>query len=226
MKKFVEILSQMGVSEETQKQFVDALKEWQEEQRTTLNEELRKRLEKAKQVCVEQVEKEKKRIADKVEIFCESIARKAEREAKKQAAIGESRSRRQLSAIKSLINDEFNIGSENNADLQAVRTENKRLRARINSLMEENRQASKRAERYNEVAKQITNRNRSLEKQIAESVLGREKAIKESKTAPAKTKTTRKTISEAQIRKPKQEPADNGIAAIADSMDDGPAFVK
>ena len=234
MTKIKDLLKQLGASEELTESILNELKDYRETTRQQLDEEFIARLEKAKQVCLEEFGKEKTKLARKVEVFLESRVNAIDREAQKQSAIGESEATKTLRDMKCLI-EGVDIGSAAK-DVQAVKGEMGALRHRLGQVMEEKTQFKEQAQRANQIAMKALERNKVLESTtsgqatVTESKKTKEPAKLESlRTAGGKPKTQRRVLTETVAResKTKYEPQSTpDVQKIAASIDDSPAYVS
>lgn len=238
MNKIKDLLKQMGASEELTEQIIKTFAEYTHTIETKLDEEFKARLQNAKKVCMEEVEKEKADLARKVEIFLEARIATINREAEKQAAIGESDASKTLRELKSLLEGVDN-GAQLTEDAQAAVAENKKLRLMVSQLQDKSAHLEEKATKANQIAMKALSLNRMLESkanggktETAETVAEGKKPVTEGKetlegvkTPSAQPQTTRKVMTESQVPA-KKEPAAGSpeISAIAAQLDDSPAF--
>lgn len=230
MEKIKSLLGQMKCSPEFQKQFVSLLEEWKKGIEEGAERTFKARLEKAKAIVLDEVEKEKTELRRKVEIFLESRVNTIDREARKQAANGETEAVRRLREINSLLEGSKDGGTSE--DNQAALAENnKKLRVMVGQLTEEKEQLIAQTKRAHELATKAIQRNRILEsklggepiKQVAES-----KGLESVRTASEDPKTSRPILTESQVPARQQEREESGhpeVMAIAEKLDGEPAFV-
>lgn len=231
MEKIKDLLKQLGASEELTESILNELQSFQVRTKKQLDEEFHARLEKAKQVCLEEFDKEKIKLAKKVEVFLESRVNTIDREAHKQTAIGESQSAKTLRDVKCLL-EGVSIG-EVAKDVQAVKDEANVLRIRLNQVMEEKDQLKAQAQRANEIAIKAIERNKILETTIRTPAtkINESKNLGSLKTQSQKPATERKVLEES-VAKPKRTISDNPASSdevrqIAATIDDSiPAFVS
>jgi len=225
MDKIKDLLKQLGASEDLSNAVVTELTAYDKRTQVKYDEEFKKRLEKAKQVCLEEFESEKKKLARKIEIFLESRVAKIDREAQRQAAIGESESAKTLRLVKRAV-DGVPIDGTTQA-FQAVKVENKRLRVRLNQILEEGGKFKAEAQRANTIAQKALERNRLLESRKTETVTEENKDLASLKVKSEEPKTTRKVMVESQ-EPARPKPANTGdpeIMQIASEVDATPAFL-
>lgn len=230
MEKIKDLLKQLGATQELTESILNELKSFYTRTKKQLDEEFHARLEKAKQVCLEEFDKEKVKLSKKVEVFLESRANTIDREAQKQAAIGESESAKTLRDMKCLL-EGVNIGDAAK-DVQAVKEEANVLRHRLNQVMEEKDQLKAQAQRANDIAMKAINRNKILETTTRTATkINESKDLETLRTASQKPKTQRKVLTENVAKEqPKKTPdlsADSDVAQIAATIDDSvPAYVS
>jgi hypothetical protein len=168
MDKLTDLLKKMGASEELVNEFTTSLEQHEKELRESIQGEFQGAYEacedKAKKICVEEVEKEKVRLARKVQVYLESKQREFEEAAQRQRAIEESEATQALRRIKALVegNDPNAAGGESR-DLQASRELNARLEKVLASLKEERDRAVQSAARARKIAEDVLSRNKALE---------------------------------------------------------------
>lgn len=237
MDKIVELLKQLKASPELTENIISSIQGYKEHIDSEAKAELNRRLEIAKQVCVEELAQEKQELARKVEVFLEARIATINREAQKSAAIGESESCQTLKELKALL-EGVSLGGTPE-DGQAAMSENKKLRLMVAKLQEEKAQAVQAAQRSNTIcAKALASRK------VAEERLAGKAPLAESKTTPGTTPakpgtrletartqattptTTRQTLVESQTKPvaSKQAPQSQDIASIAAGLDGSPAF--
>jgi len=188
MEKLQALLKQLGGSDELAKSIVSTLAEHKtklnedasaklEVIKAELKEHFKKQMEKAKEVCVEEVTTYKKNLARKVQIFLESKADKIESQVAKQALIEESAAASKLERISALVGG-HNLASidSTNAELTAAKREVKKLTEEKAKLASEKtkvetecKQAKTIAENAQSLASQTIERNKELSRELNES---------------------------------------------------------
>lgn len=237
--KVTDLLKKMNVTPELIEEFDKLLDETREGMKKQLEEQFRHRLGNAKKVCAEEIEKQKADLARKVEVFLEARINTISREAQKQAAIGESEATKTLRELKSLLEG---VNSGSSPTDQAAIAELKELRTACHRLQEQNEKLGLKAERANKIAMQVLQRNRILESSKAKvpatpvakpvtEAKGGEKGRLESLRKPSATpKTARAPIHETVAHPAKvaavSESVSPEIAAIANTLDGDPAFIR
>ena len=242
MNRFQEILKKLGATSELTEQFQAACDGFREDVKSKLEEEFKVRLDKARKVCVEEIEKAKVDLAKKVEIFLEARLNAITREAQKTVAIGESQATKTLRDCRALLEGVSISGQKNSS--QASDAEVKQLRVAVRQLKEAQEKAETKAQRANQIALKVLERNKVLESKInpggkpaeAKPTVIESKAGKPGleglRDKPSSTpKTARAPITETIMKpnKPMVEsagPEDADVAAIAKDLEAEPAFVR
>jgi hypothetical protein len=211
-------------------------KQVEEKVRTEMTEEFKQKVTKAKEVCLEELKKEKSGLAKKVEIFLEARTNTINKEALKQAAIGESKASKTLRDMKSLV-EGVEIGGEKGT--QVTSGEVKKLRVMVHQLQEDLSRQKAKAQRANEIALKVLERNKILEsatakpsKTVAESAAKTTtgKQLNEIKEHGVKPQTSRPATSETIAKQPEKTAAapqggEADIMAIANEIGE-PAFIR
>lgn len=213
LSKIESLLKQMGISEEATKEFVTVCQEWHKTEKDKLQEEYKVRLEKAKKLCVEEVEAHKANLSRGVKMFLENqgdIIRKA---SEKKAAIAESDAVNQLKKIKSLLGGIDVDGAVNAQAVQAESKKNAELVGQVATLTESLSKERAKAAKLGELSEKSLSRQRELEKTITEhkqlltearnSLSKGKTTLAEGKVKAQKPKTARKPISESDVGKGK-----------------------
>jgi len=224
MQKIREIVKQIGGSEELADQLIEAVQEHVETQRTAITEEYKTKIQKAKQVCLEEVASEKARIARKVEVFIESKVASIERSAGKTRAVEESAAVAQLRQVQKVLG----VGGEggNSAELEALNRKLARIAEQTASIKEERDVAVRKANQANMIAARTLRRLRTFEEQAAKpgNVVKEDEAATETTTnavEPDVTTTETKPEEIAAVRTESEEPVTTQA-----SQADLPAQVK
>jgi len=238
MDKIAELLKQLGVSDEGIKQIIESLDSFQVSTEKKYEDQFQNRLEKAKQVCLEEVENYKIELRRKVEIFFESRTNAVNREAQRQAAIGESGANKTLRELKSLL-DGVPLEGVSGAT-QALADQNQKLRQKVASMQEGLAASEKSRERLHGIASKSLQRIKVLESQTPRTVATVATESKEPQRGP-KLETLRQKVEQPKTSRPvlvesvaKQSPeqsvsspgADPVISKIAASIEAASAFVK
>lgn len=229
MDKIKELLKQLKATPELTEAFIKTLSEY----KSGLDTQFEANIEKAKQVCFEEVEAAKAQLAQKVEVFLEARIASINREAQKQAAIGESESVKTLRGMKALLEGVTLDG--NPEDNQAAVAENKKLRVMVSKLQEERDGAVAQAKRANTIATKAIQRTKILEsanpvnKQTVTESAARPtgKTNLESVRTQSAKPTTRQVVNESTVKPATHQASSTPeIAAIAEGLDGSPAFAR
>jgi len=236
MDELKELLKKLGISEDGIATLTESLETFRRTVEEEAEKRLNERLDKAKQVCLEEVEQEKQRIVRLVEVFLESRTNTINREAQKQAAIGESESSKTLRELKSLLEG---VKLENiPEEYQAAVAENRKLRVKLHESEESKKALLERSARATGIAARSLKYAKSLQEKYAGATAaapattvkeGKEKegakleALRETTQKP---QTVRPILTESQTpaKKDERTQGDPDVLAIAGKMDDIPAF--
>lgn len=237
MDKLKELFQQLGGSDELVEALSEELSRYGEELKQQYDRDFNDRIQKARQICLEEVQKEKAALARKVSIFLESKLEAFEKAADKQRLQEDTEASNKLKHMRALLED---ISLEDNGQSRELQDTKKRLARTLkafNTLKEERDVAVRKANKANEIALKTLKKNRLLEsKTKAANVMseskpkGTKKVVSEGKktpprkplaenrNVPAPSKTTRKP---AQSQSSKRlGSGDNRITGIAAQMDE------
>jgi len=231
--KIASILKQMGISEEASKEFIGVCESWHKQEKDKLQEEYKVRLERAKKLCVEEVEAHKANLSRGVKVFLENQGNLIRKASEKNAAIAESEAVNKLKQVMNLLNG-LDVDSASNAQaLQAESKKNAELVSKVAALTESLNKEKAKSAKFSELSEKTMERQRILESkitkqtkllteardQIAKSGSGKASTtISERKVRPSKGRSMRK-VSESNVgnsRKPSG--TDPEIEAIVESM--------
>jgi hypothetical protein len=233
MDKIKQLLEKLG-SKELADQIIESLEAHELALRENLDKEVKTRLEKAKQVCVEEVNDYKKELAKKAQIFFESRADKIENQIAKQAAIRESAAESKLKDVKSLLEGiDVMANGEAQVDIKALQKKLASLSRTVKALNEAKEAADIKANRAHTIAEKTLKRNRDLERLLSEAQTAKQSAkvvkeqqdVKKGKKTTVKKESKSKTtnvVNEETIKKPKANVIRTGSWSpgnIADQMD-------
>ena len=225
MDKIKELLAKSGVKPELIGAICESLDQYANDVQTNLQAEYAKKVEKAKQICVEEANLYKQTLARRVQIFCESKSATIERKLLQNSAIKESEAVTKLNNIKSLV-EGIELDGAKNGSLKSGQWEKQ-----IADLTKLNKSITEKAARQAQVAESALKRTRTLENTISEmKKVSERKVIAESQSRtgrqPLKSDrgqptTTRRTLAESQIRRNVQ-PRQHAITPdeIASQLDD------
>jgi hypothetical protein len=240
MDKLKELLKQLGGSDALAAAICEEFNRHAQTLKEQYEKEFKTKLEKAKSVCIEEVNKEKANLARKVSVYLEAKNESIEKAAEKQRLNEDTEATALLKRQKALLEGISIEDGGQSRDLQAARKQVERLKAAVVTLKEERNVAVDKANRANKIALETLERNRLLESKTPKSdkpVVTESKDIKPAApaaapaTAPkrldgsrrvtATPTTTRRPIVESQVsgKKATQTASqDTEIAKIASSM--------
>jgi hypothetical protein len=238
MDKLKELFKQLGGSDELVNTLSEELVRYGEELKEQYDRDFKVRIQKARQICLEEVQKEKAALARKVSIFLESKLEAIEKAADKQRLQEDTEATNKLKHMRALLEG---IALEDNGqsrELQESKKQLTRLTKAFKTLKEERNQAVRKANQANDIALKTLKRNRLLEskakagnvlaeskpatkkKVVAEKTSGGRKQSKkpltEGRNVPAKSKTRRTPASAGGSGK---NAVDTRIAGIAAQME-------
>lgn len=248
MDKLKGLLKQLGGSDELIGAITEEMRRHAEDVKADYEKRFHDRILKARQVCLEEVQKEKVALARKMSIFLESKLESISKAAEKQRLQEDTEAMNKLKHVKAMLE---NVSFDDNGqgrELQATQKTLARLTKALGTLREERDTAVRKANSANDVALKTLHRNRVLEsKQKAKEALVESKTPKSSRSkatpkaskvlaeskptkrrlggnrrVPARSKTTRATLRESQVRSNKSSGVrggDNRIAGIAASIE-------
>lgn len=171
MDKLKELLKGIGASEELTSAICEELDRYSASLRSMMDSEYKAKVDRAKKVCVEEVNKEKAALARRLKTFLESKAAAIDQAAARQRGIEESQSAMTLKKAKALLEGvELKEGGETNAKLQDVEKKVRRLESACATLKEERNLAIAKANTANGIAAKALQRNRILETKGAKTV--------------------------------------------------------
>lgn len=164
MDKLKELLKGIGASGELTAAICEELERYSASLKSRYDAEYQQKIERAKKVCVEEVNKEKAALARRLKTFLESKAAAIEQAAARQRAIEESESSARLRKAKSILEGvELKEGSVTNSEIQDAQKKIGRLEKACATLKEERNLAVAKANTANAIAAKALQRNRILE---------------------------------------------------------------
>ena len=164
MDKLKELLKGIGASEELTSAICEELERYSASLKSRYDAEYQTKIERAKKVCVEEVNKEKAALARRLKTFLESKAAAIEQAAARQRAIEESESAATLRKAKAVLEGvELKEGNVTNSELQDAQKKVVRLEKACATLKEERNLAVAKANTANAIAAKALQRNRVLE---------------------------------------------------------------
>ncbi len=246
MDKIRDLIKNIGASEELANSICEEFERWLEtkedeytQKESALNEDFTKRLKRAKQVCLEEVEQEKRVIAQKVEIFLENKAGSIEKAMSKQRALDESKATNDLKKVKAILEGVAIKGGIDSTKHDAIVKEVAKLKRSLTTLSEDRDGAVAKANRATKIATNVLRKNKLLETKLrANGVVVEEetksgRTLKEAaeKNKSGTPKSTRRVDAEAQMKQPiteekksagRQGCGEVSIQEIADRIGDIP----
>jgi len=189
MKKLVELLKEIGGSDELVKQLSEELDRFTKGVYNKYDTLFNKKLERAKQICMEELDKERASLARKVGTFLESKTSAMQQAHSRQRAIEESEAKSLLKKTKALLEgiQLDNDGSTRN--IYEIEKRANRLNKALSALKEERDSWILRANKANDIAAKALKHSNLLEGQ-----LGKVKSqIQENKKIKTKVQTKSQT---------------------------------
>ena len=236
MDKLKELFQQLGGSDELVHALSEELSRYGEELKSQYDRDFESRIQKARQICLEEVQKEKAALARKVSIFLESKLEAFDKAAEKQRLQEDTEAGNKLKHLRALLEDVALEDNGQSRELQETKKRMARLSKAFKTLKEERNVAVRKANKANEIALKTLKKNRLLESKtkaadtLAESKSARgkkvvsedkkrsKKMLAENRSVPAQSKTTRKPAKSTSKRFGKKS-GDGRIAGIAAQME-------
>jgi hypothetical protein len=237
MDKLKELFQQLGGSDELVTALSEELSRYGEELKEQYDRDFNDRIQKARKICLEEVQKEKAALARKVTVFLESKLEAFEKTAEKQRLQEDTEASNKLKHVRALLEDISLDDNGQSQELQDTKKQMARLSKAFSTLKEERSTAVRKANKANEIALKTLKKNRLLESKVkAANVIAeaktpkgktgsskrvsnkRSKPLAEGRSVPAKSKTTRKPAQSKSSEK-RFEGGDSRIAGIAQQMD-------
>lgn len=235
LQKVAALLKQMGISEEASKEFTSVCESWYNEEKDKLQQEYRVRLEKAKKLCVEEVEAHKANLSRGVKMFLEGQGDVIRKASEKRAAIAESEAVDKLKQITSLLGGIDVNGAANAQAMQAESKKNAELVNQVAGLSEAISREKAKSAKLGELSEKSLNRQRELEKTVTEHTRllgeardqlrtkgkGQTQTLSENKVKAAKPVSKKSVVSESDVGSGKKPITKSGdtIDMIASQMD-------
>lgn len=198
MDKLRELFKQLGGSDELVNALSEELNRYSSELKKQYDDEFNRRIQKARQICLEEVQKEKSALARKVSIFLESKLESIERAAEKQRLQEDTEATNKLKHLKALLEDVALDNSGQSRELRDVKKQLARTIKAFQMLKEERDIAVKKANKANEIATKVLQKNRLLESKVkAVNVLSENvRPARKVKAKIANSGKKRKTLTE------------------------------
>jgi hypothetical protein len=177
MDKIKELLGKIGASKDLADALCEELDRYSDALKETYERELQERIAKAKQICVEEVQKEKVNLARKVGIFLESKAKSIEQAMTKQRVAEESEATSLLKKTKALLEGIELNGEVPNRELLALTKKAQRYEKALGTLKEERDRAITKANTANQIAVKMLKANQIMESKLKDAGLLTEEAV-------------------------------------------------
>lgn len=207
MDKLKELFKQLGGSDELVEALSEELVRYGEELKEQYDRDFRNRIQKARQICLEEVQKEKAALARKVSIFLESKLEAIEKAADKQRLQEDTEATNKLKHMRAMLEGVSLEGDGQSRELQEQKKHLTRLTKALNTFKEERDIAVRKANQANDIALKTLKRNRLLEGKLKET-----NAILESK-AVSKKKVVAEDTSGGQKKSKKPLTEDRNVPA-------------
>lgn len=236
LSKIEAILKKMSISEAAIKEFSSTVTEHFTAKEKALKEEFTSRLNKTKQICVEEVESHKATLARGIQRFLEAKVTTIEKVASKKHAIEESEATTKLKQLKSLLEGINVDGVQDKQALQAAKDEKTAVLAQLAESRDALQREKAKSAKFSEIAEKSVTRQKVVEGQLAElskkieesktpTVGEGDKTLAEEKQTAAKPKTTVVAEAKQNAAKPAATPAkkpeaeSDDMEVIAQSLD-------
>ncbi len=223
LSKIESILKKMNISEAAIKEFSGIVNEHFAAKEKALKEEFTQRLNKAKQICVEETEAHKSALARGVQRFIESKVTAIEKAASKKHAIEESEAVTKLKHLKALLEGINLDGAKNDQALQAAMEQKAAAEKKLTEVSESLQREKAKSAKLSEISEKSMARQKVMEGQVKNL----EKTIEESKKVESKTLADEKqtaaepktVVSEEKQNTAKKQPAAKEEQQPASEMD-------
>jgi hypothetical protein len=182
LSKIEAVLKKMNISEAAIKEFTSTVNDHFAAKEKALKEEFTQRLNKAKQVCVEEVETHKSALARGVQRFLEAKVTVIEKAASKKHAIEESEATTKLKQLKALLEGINVDGAQNTQALQAA----KEQKAAVEKQLTESNAALQREKAKSAKLSEIAEKSMARQKVVEGKLIEAAQVIEESKAAAVK----------------------------------------
>jgi len=245
MEKIMELLKTIGASEELAGKLCEELDRFDKTVHDKNEGGFKEKLDKAKKICLEEVEKYKQELARKVGIYMESKSSEIEKSIDQRRAIEESEASSKLRRVREVTED---IEVADDAGVQALKEQIKKLTGRNRTLTEGKIRAEEAANRANAIAMDLIREQKKAEGDVVQEEVnedgvtseGGEESISEenreknrevikeaikARRRLRKPRTTRKTLTESQDLTRSETQSEGievseAITNIADNMPD------
>ena len=193
MNKIIALLKEIGASDQLASAVSEELVKYDKEIHDKYQTAYNIKLQKAKQICIEEVENYKVDLANKVSVFLESKAAQIEKRIEKQRAVEESSAMGKLQSIRN-ITEGIEVASD--AEIKALRERIEQLSNKVKTLTEEKKRAEIAANRANEMALSIIRESRAKAmKPVIEEDAKKKDDNKQTKEKKSETVKGRRVVS-------------------------------
>lgn len=157
----------LGSSNDLAEAIAEEFVKYQRSVKEEYESEYKRRIQAAKQICLEEVKKEKARLARKVEVYLESKQTEISEAANRIIRSEESESSAKLKQIRGLL-EGIDIGGDSDRDSKIEDLENQvgRLRKAVQTFREERDSAVEKANRANKIAESALTKSQSYEQKL------------------------------------------------------------
>ena len=212
MDKLKSLLKQLGGSEELTNSICEELDQYTQSVKVKYEQEFKNKLQKAKDICLEEINKEKALLAKKVAVYLEAKEGQIQKTAEKHRLNEETEATSTLKRVKTMLEGITIDDQGQNRELQVTRRQLSRLQKAAVALKEERDLAVSKANQANQIALKTLEKNRLLESKVKSA------AIVEGKSKPSARKVAdkSKTIAEGKkTSKPKRRRLDESRKVTA-----------
>lgn len=191
MEKIKQLMVKAGISAEAANKICESVATYTDQLRSTMEEEFKGRLDKAKQVCLEETEAHKIELSRRLQIWLETKSESVRQQLVKQSAERSTQAESTLEKVAALV-EGIELNGQSHSELQA--TVDKLTRV-VKNLTEQKNLAVKKANQIQAVADKVLKQNRVLE-----SAAARVGTVQESRQQPRRRggtpTTTRPALTE------------------------------
>lgn len=222
MNKLKALLKELGGSDELVGAISEQFKSYALGIKEQYDAEFANKVNKARAICLEAVNKEKAEMARKFAIYLESKQDHFDRAAERQRLNEESESTNKLKHVKAMLEGiDLNDGGQSR-DLQVARKQVARLQQAVGTLKEERNVAVKKANKANEIATKFAKKNRVLESKTRGSKSLNESGTRRSgsSTGSKRTRSSKAVViaESKKTSKPRRRRLDEGRRVPAKSV--------
>ena len=158
MEKIIELLKQVGISEEAVAQISTEFENYDNNIHQKYKAIFESKLGKAKELCLKECDQYKNKLASQVSLFLESKETQVDKRLEQIKAIEDTESIGKLRSIKQLVE---NIEVASDETLKTLREDVETLNKRIVTLKDEKKRAEQAANKANEIALKLINESKT-----------------------------------------------------------------